>query len=275
MATTIQFKRGSTANLQNITPAAGEPVWDKQLQKLKVGDGENLYRDLPYVGDVNFDQRVMEINGSGELSLFNYEYAEPGMAPVVNDLRLLNWKKVVTEDDIETIVAEVKDELAEELAELTGKVDSLDVRVDNIVDNIIPPINEELIDLQNQVTQNHADIDEIKAELEDIHPEDIQAAIDKVETFDGQLDLIEDSLTDIQEKDNQQDERLDALEAKNEEQDATLEDHEERLEALENGGIDTSKIYTTDDIMVIDGGTAYTVLIDAHAPLTTEPEEEP
>lgn len=261
MTTIIQFKRGSTVNLQNIIPAAGEPVWDKQLQKLKVGDGENLYRDLPYVGDVNFDQRVMEINGSGELSLFNFEYAEPGMAPIVNDLGLLSWKKVVTEDNIETIVAEVKDELAEELTELTDKVDALDSRIDNIVDNIIPPINEELIDLQNQVTQNHADIDEIKAELEDIHPEDIHAAIEKVETFDGQLDLIKDNLADIQEKDNQQD--------------ATLEDYEKRLEALENGEIDTSKTYTTDDIVVIDGGTAYTGLIDAHAPLITEPEEEP
>lgn len=47
----IQFKRGSTKSwLKQKTPlAAGQPGYDKDENKLKIGDGEHLWDDLPYV----------------------------------------------------------------------------------------------------------------------------------------------------------------------------------------------------------------------------------
>jgi hypothetical protein len=39
MATTIQIKRGTTAQVAAITPVSGEPVWDTTLKVLSLGDG--------------------------------------------------------------------------------------------------------------------------------------------------------------------------------------------------------------------------------------------
>lgn len=39
MPTTIQFLRGLSANLSQITPAQGEPVWVTDTQQFRVGDG--------------------------------------------------------------------------------------------------------------------------------------------------------------------------------------------------------------------------------------------
>lgn len=39
MADTIQFKRGTTSQVQSIIPAIAEPVWDKNKKQLFIGDG--------------------------------------------------------------------------------------------------------------------------------------------------------------------------------------------------------------------------------------------
>jgi len=39
MATTIQVKRGTTAQVAAVTPSSGEPLWDTTLKELSVGDG--------------------------------------------------------------------------------------------------------------------------------------------------------------------------------------------------------------------------------------------
>lgn len=51
--TSIQFKRGTkqalTALLQGSSkPFRGEPIWEIDTNRLKIGDGENDYSDLPY-----------------------------------------------------------------------------------------------------------------------------------------------------------------------------------------------------------------------------------
>lgn len=59
---TIQFKRGHKAALEaKLTiaelgvPAAGEPIYESDTGKLKIGDGVTPYLDLPYFGGVNND----------------------------------------------------------------------------------------------------------------------------------------------------------------------------------------------------------------------------
>lgn len=50
----IQFKRGArSALIANLTgdnkPLRGEPVWETDTNKLKIGDGSSNYEDLPYI----------------------------------------------------------------------------------------------------------------------------------------------------------------------------------------------------------------------------------
>jgi hypothetical protein len=67
MADTIQFKRGTTAARVAVTPAIGEPIWDKDKKCLFVGDGATL-GGIP-VNDVR--TVTLTSNFTGTLSLTN------------------------------------------------------------------------------------------------------------------------------------------------------------------------------------------------------------
>ena len=50
----IQFKRGTKAALTSQLvgdnkPLRGEPIWETDTNKLKIGDGKTNYEDLPYI----------------------------------------------------------------------------------------------------------------------------------------------------------------------------------------------------------------------------------
>jgi hypothetical protein len=51
----IQFRRGSTETWNNLKEplAMGQPGYDKNKHKIKVGDGETLWKKLPYAGGVD------------------------------------------------------------------------------------------------------------------------------------------------------------------------------------------------------------------------------
>jgi hypothetical protein len=51
----IQFRRGSTSSWQKAKTklAAGQPGYDKEKHKIKIGDGENLWQDLPYASGLS------------------------------------------------------------------------------------------------------------------------------------------------------------------------------------------------------------------------------
>lgn len=61
---TIQFKRGTTAKLAawTVIPKAGEPIFDTELNKLKIGDGIHLYADLPYIGGSDTMEQIVFAN---------------------------------------------------------------------------------------------------------------------------------------------------------------------------------------------------------------------
>jgi hypothetical protein len=50
MATQIQFKRGTATSLQIVNPvlAAGEPCYETDTGKFKIGDGVTAWNDLAY-----------------------------------------------------------------------------------------------------------------------------------------------------------------------------------------------------------------------------------
>lgn len=50
---TLQLKRGTAARWVelNLVLAAGEPGFEYDTKKLKIGDGVTAWNDLPYIGD--------------------------------------------------------------------------------------------------------------------------------------------------------------------------------------------------------------------------------
>lgn len=54
----IQFKRGSTKNWRaaKTTLASGQPGYDKDKHKLKIGDGKTSWESLPYVGGLSAEE---------------------------------------------------------------------------------------------------------------------------------------------------------------------------------------------------------------------------
>jgi hypothetical protein len=54
----IQFKRGSTASWRKnkVKLAAGQPGYDKDKHKLKIGDGESTWAELPYISGLSNEE---------------------------------------------------------------------------------------------------------------------------------------------------------------------------------------------------------------------------
>ncbi len=96
----IQVKRGNAANLGNVVPKVGEPVWAKDTKKLYVGDEEGnlvpINPDLPNFGDAAMkatgtavgDVVVVMGNGKIDPSLLPLEaLSEPFV--VANEVEML------------------------------------------------------------------------------------------------------------------------------------------------------------------------------------------
>lgn len=52
MSAILQLKRGTAARWVELNPilAAGEPGFEYDTKKLKIGDGNTVWNDLPYIG---------------------------------------------------------------------------------------------------------------------------------------------------------------------------------------------------------------------------------
>lgn len=55
MAVTIQLKRGSSLAWQRLNPtlAIGEPGFEKDTYRLKIGDGITPWNELPYQDEIS------------------------------------------------------------------------------------------------------------------------------------------------------------------------------------------------------------------------------
>ena len=53
MSATLQVKRGTAARWIELNPvlAVGEPGFEYDTKKLKIGDGTTHWKDLPYIGE--------------------------------------------------------------------------------------------------------------------------------------------------------------------------------------------------------------------------------
>ena len=68
----IQFKRGTTKSWRNtkVKLASGQPGYDKDKHKLKIGDGNTLWKDLPYASGLS-TQEVLDSEESAAVRAKN------------------------------------------------------------------------------------------------------------------------------------------------------------------------------------------------------------
>lgn len=99
--TRIQFKRDTTENWgknKNYIPAVGEPCFDINTYKLKIGDGVHSYEQLPYInGDLSTDGKSIVFTDDS-LKIVGFDIAENGAQPVKGEDGTLKWVVPSTED---------------------------------------------------------------------------------------------------------------------------------------------------------------------------------
>lgn len=84
--TIFQLKRGESSAWRNLNPilAAGEPGFELDTGKLKIGNGTTSWNDLNYINSnlvsVDVDNQSIIIDGLGQLSLNGFDNAETGQS---------------------------------------------------------------------------------------------------------------------------------------------------------------------------------------------------
>lgn len=110
--TTIQLRRGQSAEWERVNPIlkAGEPGFEIDTGRLKIGDGTFRYNDLEYVGNATItlegdNQSIVVENGVAKL--VGFDAATDGQT-VRKKGNLLEWFTPATSEDVVTVVETVK-----------------------------------------------------------------------------------------------------------------------------------------------------------------------
>ena len=114
--TTFLLRRGTSEAWSRVNPtlADGEPGFEKDTNKLKIGDGSKAWNDLPYFGgsfNVAADGKTVEFIND-RLSLVGYEAATIGQI-VAKGVDGLEWKDApqpIEPADLREIFDEMKGE---------------------------------------------------------------------------------------------------------------------------------------------------------------------
>ena len=94
--TIFKFKRGNAATWTKLNPILedGEPGFELDTGKLKIGDGVTAWNDREYFcGDIRIpvDGKSIEIEDDGTLSLYGFNSAEVDQIPSKGSDGKLNW----------------------------------------------------------------------------------------------------------------------------------------------------------------------------------------
>lgn len=102
LQTIFQFKRGTAADWTAINPvlAAGEPGFELDTGKLKIGNGSSSWKALPYLNEtyeLSADGKSLILNSENKISLVGYEEAKQGQMLVKDVNKGLAWVNPVNE----------------------------------------------------------------------------------------------------------------------------------------------------------------------------------
>lgn len=113
--TTFQFRRGKAEVWAKNNPvlAAGEPAFELDTGKLKIGNGSDAYNNLPYLGadDVTLSGDDITITRNGNtLILKGYQDAEIGTVPQKTESGM-KWVSIMSADDVAVLLEGKQDTL--------------------------------------------------------------------------------------------------------------------------------------------------------------------
>lgn len=93
---TFLLRRGKSATWtkNNPTLSLGEPGFEVDTYKLKIGDGATAWNDLAYFGGdftVSLDNKSITFNDAGQIALYGLDTAEVGQVPSKGEDGFLRW----------------------------------------------------------------------------------------------------------------------------------------------------------------------------------------
>lgn len=146
--TIIKFKRGNSADwtAKNILLEAGEPGYELDTGKLKVGNGATRWNDLKYVDggaiDVDVDNLSIKIDGVGRIALAGFPEAQAGYSvrktaggalewfEPATAIELVNANRVIA--SLQNIVGDDKSGLIYSVSSLDSQMQTVNSRLDNV-----------------------------------------------------------------------------------------------------------------------------------------------
>jgi len=104
--TKFRLRRGTSEAWRRVNPVLlyGEPGFEKDTNKLKIGDGTKSWNQLPYLNEdfkISADGKTITYEGNN-LALYGYNTAAVGQFPVKGDehLEWIDQPSSITEEEI-------------------------------------------------------------------------------------------------------------------------------------------------------------------------------
>lgn len=103
--TFFQLRRAKSLEWTEVNPVLllGEPGFETDTNKLKIGDGETPWNDLYYLDcdfSVSVDGKTISFNDEEKLHLYGYATANTGTVPSKGEDGTLNWIPVSNDERI-------------------------------------------------------------------------------------------------------------------------------------------------------------------------------
>ena len=115
---TIKFKRGTSAAWARTNPVLldGEPGYEKDTKKLKIGDGSTAWNDLPYIGEnaeIAADGKSIIVTNE-KIELQGFSNAQVGQIPRKGTDENLEWVDLnipeeLTYQEVKDIIHNIKE----------------------------------------------------------------------------------------------------------------------------------------------------------------------
>lgn len=94
--TIFQFHRGYSYTWQKNNPILrqGEPGYELDTKKLKIGDGSTPWNDLRYFGgnaEISADEKSITFTSAGSVTLYGFNEATENQIPIKGSDGKLDW----------------------------------------------------------------------------------------------------------------------------------------------------------------------------------------
>lgn len=151
MATTIQFKRGKASSWVTLNPILqpGEPGFEIDTGKIKIGNGVDEWLDLKYVGE----DKVLVVNANT-----HYDFPAIGDVNIIykasQEKQLYQWNDTTFEYEllIDVSIYATKEDLEKaidniEIPEMVLEEYATKAYAQELFDKLVPLSNEEILEI--------------------------------------------------------------------------------------------------------------------------------